>query len=138
MTAVPNVGEDIVMRGPRFTIRALLLVTAIVAVCLVSWKEYRAWYFQNHPMEYMRSQLYTAVRDGNSVDEVSVLLGAKGTREPPPDSVRQIYGQRTLGVTPADDFLVFSRKDRPGRKPQAWLQFRDGYLVNHIPKQFAP
>jgi len=57
-----------VMRGPRFSVQALLLGLTFVALCLACFNGYNAWYRQKHGDEFISIQLHSKVRNGDSVE----------------------------------------------------------------------
>ena len=128
------------MPRPRFSVQALLLGVTFVGLCLVCWNSYHQWYRHNHGDEFIGTQLYSKVRNGDSVQHVSARLAAEGVDidtdstlgSEMPGIVRRFYAERESGLLSSDQLLGFSL----GRSGIT-LQFRDGKLVNHDPTQFT-
>jgi len=122
--------------GRKFSLRVLILLIAAIGVgmAVVRWNEPAARYRRTGDAVAFYTVLKNQLRNGDSIRDVSRLLGP-GSRETDPkahaDSVS--YARRTPSENPqgAQDTDVFI-----SWKTTGWtitLQFRDGRLINHNP-----
>jgi hypothetical protein len=118
----------------QFSIRSLLLMVALAAVCLTIHRVYHHWYLQNYSGYSLYLLLGTQVHNGDTFEEVAGHFGKAVkvdlSKEP---SMQRVWDSRGWTILPGDEFWRFRHSTRNG----VTLQFRDGRVVNFQPSDYA-
>ena len=117
----------------QLSLRTLLVLMALVAVCLVAHRSYRTWYIRHYPGHYLHTVLLPNVHNGDTRQEVALLFASGDRVDMQTDSNVQKWNFRPWPILPGDEFWQFS--DSSGHR--VYLQFRNGLLVNHPKANFV-
>ena len=121
---------------PQFSIRTLLLVVALAAACLTIHRLYQRWYVQNYALHAAHSMLGTQVHNGDTFQTITRLFEQAVKVDLSNDeneNVRYLWNYKGWMILPGDEIWHFEYSHGQG----AWLQFRDGRVVNFQPRDFA-
>jgi hypothetical protein len=113
----------------RFSIRTLLLIVALAAVCLTVHRLYQRWYLQNYSMYSLFVLLGTQVHNGDTFVDVARHF-EKAVKMDLDNDPKAMRWEST--ILPGDEIWNFWYS-----RFRVNLQFRDGRVVNFQPSIFS-
>ncbi len=122
------------MPRSQFSIRTLLLLVALTAVCLSIHRVYQSWYVQSYTLHSLHSFLSTGINNGDSFDKVAGHFETAAKVDiASNDQVRDLWKYKGWAIQPHDEIWHFIYSKGRG----VWIQFRDGRVVNFRASDFA-
>jgi hypothetical protein len=111
----------------QFSIRTLLLLVALAAVCLTIHRVYQFWYVRYYPYHSLQTLVGTQVHNGDTFQEVARhFKKAEKVDFDNEPRVQMVWNSRGWAVLPGDEVWRFQHSARNGTV----LQFREGRVVN--------
>lgn len=130
ITSYPTHFEAKLMSTHRYSLRSLLIATAIVSAYFPLAKLYHSWFTTTYDSYYVTSVLASKIHNGDSVDAVATHFASyrilRDTDSNDMQNVNEIWGSNNLTREDTDQYYHFSTRGGAG----AYLQFRDGRLAN--------
>jgi hypothetical protein len=116
----------------QFSIRTLLLIVLLVAICLATNRTYVRWYAHKYPSHYIYSVCRDQIRDGDTFKHVAQYFERAEQTDFAAPNARNVWSTRPWTIRPGDDIWHFHNKSSG-----VLIQFRDGRVVNHPTSDYA-
>lgn len=114
-------------RWLRFRLTTAFSGMTVIAMLLMCYRAYHAWFLETYPGYYVHSLDYV-ITDGDTVDEVAKHFhSVNNVSQYDMDTVLEVWKSRGWEIKDGDQILHFSVKKGHGK----WCQFRNGRLINH-------
>src|SRR4029079_16440705 len=118
----------------QFSIRTLLLMVALAAVCLTIHRVYQHWYVRYYPLHSLHTLIGTQMHNADTFQEVARhFKKAEKVDFKNDPKIQMLWNARGWTVLPGDEIWRFWHSARNS----ALFQFRDGRVVNLQPRDHA-
>src|SRR5688572_10909832 len=107
----------------RYSLRTLLVMVTLTAVCLASHRLYQFWYARNYPQYSLYSLLRAGVHNGDNWQDIARHFKSAVKLDASNDpNVERVWKPRGWIIRPDDEIWHFQHSSRHG----VLLQFREG------------